>query len=481
MKRLLCRLLACLTLCAALAGTIPQSASAVFQDVPQNHWAAESIRQCAELGFFKGESETRFGLGQQMTRSAFTVVLCRFFGWDTTASGKTLYSDVPANAWYAGAIEAAYAHGAITDQRADFRPADPITREELAVMLVRALGYGSLSGLNQDLPAPFQDVTTNPGYISMAYYLGLVSGTSADTFSPERHATREQVAVILMRLHNKLHKDASAPLVIASTPEAMEGASVAAIPALRLVSSNLVTTMLPEESSAAMDAARQAEIPALLHVLGSSLALNDVNQTAEGLIAAVQDGGYDGLFLDLPTLPTQSRQPLVKLAKKLHAALGDKLFYLTAEAPVRSGKSYGGYIYDTLAANTDYLVLRVPPYTNTSSGVAVTVPAPPEEIYYAMVSLSGTVDPARTVLTFSSAPMVYQGKKPYDLPAEELELLLADESHVHNSSQRYGARYFTAKTPTDKQISIWYLDEAGISARLRMASLLGFAQVCITE
>ena len=481
MKRLLCRLLACLTLCAALAGTIPLSASAAFQDVPQNHWAAESIRQCAELGFFKGESETRFGLGQRMTRSAFTVVLCRFFGWDTTASGKTLYSDVPANAWYAGAIEAAYAHGAITDQRGDFRPADPITREELAVMLVRALGYGSLSGLNQDLPAPFQDVTTNPGYISMAYYLGLVSGTSADTFSPERHATREQVAVILMRLYNKLHKNTPGTLIIASAPEELAGASTVAIPALRLVSSNLVTTMLPEESSAVMDAARQAGIPALLHVLGSSLALNDVNQTAAGLIAAVKDGGYDGLFLDLPTIPSQNRQALIKLAKKLHAELGDKQFYLTAEAPVRNGKTYTGYTYDTLAANTDYLVLRVAPYVNTSGNIAITPPAPPEEIYYAVVSLHGKVDPARTVLTYATTPLVYQGKKPYDLPAEELEILLTDASRVHSTSQRYASLYFTAKTPTDKQISIWHLDESGINARLQLASLLGFAQVCITD
>ena len=38
------------------------------------------------------------------------------------------------------AVETAYANGAITRQTDTFRPREPITREELAVMLVRAMG-----------------------------------------------------------------------------------------------------------------------------------------------------------------------------------------------------------------------------------------------------------------------------------------------------------------------------------------------------
>ena len=156
MKKQLKRLLCCLTLCAVLTGglTVP-AAAAGFADVPANHWAAESIQRCVKLGFFQGQSASRFGLGQKMTRSAFTVVLCRFFGWEATTPAKATYQDVSTDAWYAGAVEAAYGHGALTDQRDHFRPNDPITREELAVMLVRALGYGTIAGLAQDLSMPF--------------------------------------------------------------------------------------------------------------------------------------------------------------------------------------------------------------------------------------------------------------------------------------------------------------------------------------
>ena len=70
------RLGAGLLLCALLSGLAAAPASAAgFQDVPAGHWAAESIQRCADLGFIQGESATRFGLGEPMTRAAFAVAL----------------------------------------------------------------------------------------------------------------------------------------------------------------------------------------------------------------------------------------------------------------------------------------------------------------------------------------------------------------------------------------------------------------------
>ena len=87
MKRLFHRTLISLTLCALLASALVLPASAAsFEDVPDGHWAAGSIHRCVEQGFFNGESATRFGVGHEMTRSAFTVVLCRFFGWLSSTS-----------------------------------------------------------------------------------------------------------------------------------------------------------------------------------------------------------------------------------------------------------------------------------------------------------------------------------------------------------------------------------------------------------
>lgn len=482
MKRYLHRILTCFTLCALLSGllAVPASAAA-FEDVPESHWASSSIYECVELGFFNGESSTRFGVGHQMTRSAFAVVLCRFFGWETSTPTQTIYSDVPANAWYAGAIEAAYNHGAFTNQRAEFRPSDPITREELAVALVRSLGYSLFSGLGETLEQPFQDVTTNAGYISMAYHLGLVSGTSADTFSPDRHASREQVAVILMRLYHKLHDIQPKTLVIASSPEELEGATVAAIPAIRLISGKPGESLPPEEVSAVRDAARQAGLPTLLYVGGGSHALNSIDSTVKILMAAVEEGEYDGLFLDLSNLTSKNKSSLVKLASKLNTALKDKQFYLMAEAPVQTGKAFSGYNYTALAEHVDQLVLRVSPYDGPSDPIKIAPAAPPEEIYYALASLQEIAAEGKASLLFSVKRSSWFNEKAYPLSDEEYQMLMADKHTVSYRSERYAASYTTATVMDGLDLVIWSLDTEDTEFRLRLASLLGASSICITE
>ena len=223
MKRnILRRAAACLCLCALLCGGLTAPAKAAgFTDVTSGHWAAEAISQCVTQGWFQGKSANTFGVGQPMTRAAFAVVLSRFFGWQDQGAYYQVFSDVPQGAWYEPALRACYEHGAVTRQTDTFRPADAITREELAVMLLRAMGYGSMTGLFTEAALPFRDVTTNRGYIAMAYEMGLVNGMSQNLFVPGRAATREQAAVVLSRLYGKLHPASEETMAILRTDEAM--------------------------------------------------------------------------------------------------------------------------------------------------------------------------------------------------------------------------------------------------------------------
>ena len=63
------------------------------------------------------------------------------FGWDAASPGAPSFSDCPASHWAYSYVETALAHG-VMDAGGAFRPEDYISREEMAVMLVRALGYG---------------------------------------------------------------------------------------------------------------------------------------------------------------------------------------------------------------------------------------------------------------------------------------------------------------------------------------------------
>lgn len=486
MRQRLGRALACLTLLAVLAGLMAAPASAAgFRDVPSGHWAAESIQRCVSLGFFQGKSADRFGLGEEMTRSAFAVVLCRFFGWETPAPESPTFTDVPADAWYAGAVEAAYDHGAVTDQREEFRPNDAITREELAVMLVRALGYGTIAGLAQDLSIPFQDVTTNAGYITMAYDLGLMDGTSSTAFSPQKTAPREQVAVILMRLYDKIHGEA--PDVVAVTTEGTDptGLSVAAIPATRLMGvggkASVTVSMTAEAAAALRDAAHSAGAQALLYVTGGTSALNgDAQEAAAALVQAVEDGGYDGLFLDMPQLQDAKKRELTQLTQAVDSALGDVPFYLGVEAPVWAGKQYDGYDYEALSQAADCLVLRITSYENQSDTFPTAPVNPLEEVYYALASLKGEADAGKLALMLDLEPSVWSASgQPEELSQEELTALM--ERGEHHYSNRYACAYLTGTGDGGEELVAWYLDYQAVQERIRMARAFGVSRLCLSD
>ena len=471
---------------AVLAGLMTAPASAAgFRDVPAGHWAAESIQRCVSLGFFQGKSADRFGLGEEMTRSAFAVVLCRFFGWEAPAPESATFTDVPLDAWYAGAVEAAYDHGAVTDQREEFRPNDAITREELAVMLVRALGYGTIAGLAQDLTIPFRDVTTNAGYITMAYDLGLMDGTSVKAFSPQKTAPREQVAVILMRLYDKIHGDA--PEVVAVTPEGTDpsGLSAAAIPAVRLMGvggkPSVTTSMTAEAAAALRDAAHSVGAQALLYVAGGISALDGGAQEAAAALAqAVKDGGYDGLFLDIPQLQDTKERALTQLAQALDSALGDLPFYLAAEAPVWAGKQYNGYDYAALAQAADCLVLRITSYDNQSDAFPTAPVNPLEEVYYALASLKGEVAAGKLALMLDLEPSVWSASgRRYEPTQEELAALM-ERGEQHYSS-RYACAYLTGTGAGGEDLVAWYLDYQAVQERIRMARSFGVSQLCLPD
>ena len=486
------RMAACLTLCALLFGLGAAPASAAgFQDVPAGHWAAESIQRCVSLGFFQGKSADRFGLGEDMTRSAFAVVLCRFFGWEAESSGRTVFQDVPADAWYAGAVEAAYDHGAVTDQRDDFRPNDPITREELAVMLVRALGYGTMAGLVQDLEMPFTDVTTNAGYVTMAYDLGLMSGTTGTTFAPDETATREQVAVILMRLYDKLHGAALETLAVVTAPAAgeeladMTGLDEAAIPAGRLIgvgNQPSVTATIPQETAAQMrDAARAAGAEALLYVEGGVSALDaDLAETAAVLAQAVSDDGYDGLILDIPQLDRTDRRAMTQLAQELDEVLADTPLYLVVEAPAWAGKSYDGYDYAALAQEADRLILRIGSYENLVGDFPTAPVNPLEEIYYTLATLRDQVGMDQLTLMLDTAPTVWNTRgQQVTLSEEELtELLASGEQHY---SSRYACAYLIGADENENALVAWYLTQQSAQERIQLAQAFGVGQLCLAD
>ena len=202
MKRLTALALTLLLLTAS-AGAAGQKSS--FSDVPTKHWAAESIARCAQYGLMQGIGSGEFGLGMEMSRGAYAATLCRLMGWASVVPEESSFADnQDTSTWYYSAIETAYANGALTGESSLCRPNDAITREEMAKMTVRALGFSLLSG-EAEADCPFADVSVAHGYIALAYRMGIINGVSRYCFDPKANATREQAAAVLLRAYDRLH------------------------------------------------------------------------------------------------------------------------------------------------------------------------------------------------------------------------------------------------------------------------------------
>ena len=479
-SRFLAGTLAALTvLCAA-----PAARAAGFADVPAGSWAAEDIYRCVELGVLQGQSADRFGMGKPMTRAAFVTAMCRLFGWELVTPSAPTYQDVQdPDAWYYSAVETAYAHGAITNQTDTFRPGDAITREELAVMLVRALGYGTIAGLAQDLPMPFTDVETGAGYLAMAYELGIVTGTSKTTFSPEKPATREQAAVMLMRVYDACH--AAPALVGVCSGDGSgdwSGYEAVALTGGRITYGTAAQVARPaaEREQAFLEAAHAAGAKALLYVTASSSVLgHSAAELAAAVADAAADGGYDGVYLDVPASDEKQQTAFTALVTALGTALGERSLYVVADAPAWDAGTEPAYDYQALGQAADCLVVRIEAYENEVGGVITAPMEPLEEVYYALSRLGGEVEESRLCLLLTTTASAWENGRERTLPGTEVETLLAEGAHSYYA-QRYACSYLMQQE-SGGTMTVWYLDEQSVQERVRMCAFLGVGRVCLSD
>ncbi|MCG5250916.1 S-layer homology domain-containing protein [Brevibacillus agri] len=117
---------------------------------------------------------------------------------------KATYSDVANGSRFFSAVEGAVDRGLLDKNASKLNPDEPITREELADMIVRALGYNKLA----DYPGMFQSPLTDIGNakhrasIIIATTLGIVP-TDKTKFQPQGAVSRADAAVTFTRFLEK--------------------------------------------------------------------------------------------------------------------------------------------------------------------------------------------------------------------------------------------------------------------------------------
>ncbi|WP_042169385.1 S-layer homology domain-containing protein [Paenibacillus gorillae] len=179
------------------------------------YWAKADVEHLASKLLVNGVAADRFGPMGSITRAEFTALLIRGLGLSVKESeGGARFADVPASAWYASAVEAAVASGLVSGIDDDsFAPNDPITREQMAVVIDRALtftGHGSIGdGQEGGGLAAFTDRDSisswAKGAVVRVSEAGIMKGFEDGRFAPTEYATRAQAAVMLKRFLQYVH------------------------------------------------------------------------------------------------------------------------------------------------------------------------------------------------------------------------------------------------------------------------------------
>lgn len=169
-----------------------------FTDVPADAWYAGALEWCRENGIMSGTSATAFSPDSTMTRAMLAMVLYRAAG-SPAAEETAEFTDVPVGAWCADAVAWASANRLMAGYGGGvFGANDPITREQLAAILWRYAGSPEAeAGTDYADEDSISDFAVQA--VDWARSAGVISGKDGNRFDPKGGATRSQVAVILYR------------------------------------------------------------------------------------------------------------------------------------------------------------------------------------------------------------------------------------------------------------------------------------------
>ena len=177
-----------------------------FDDVAFDSWYFSAVEAASAAGLMGGTGENVFTPDGTVTRETVATVLYRAAGSPAAEGGLSAFPDSGGvSGWAQDAVQWAVQAGVLTGSDGAIRPADPITREQLAVMLWRfAESQGVDVSVGEDTNIlSYADVSQVSEYavpaLQWAVGAGVLGGMDGD-LAPATTATRAQLAAMLLRL-----------------------------------------------------------------------------------------------------------------------------------------------------------------------------------------------------------------------------------------------------------------------------------------
>lgn len=177
----------------ALALSLALALPALAYDDTAGHWGAEAIDRWSGEEILQGYGG-QFRPDAPITRGELAVILDRLMDYQTLSDAA--YPDVEADSWYEEAVLGAAQANILQGDGTSLRPLDPITRQEAAVLLGRALGVAENAAGLEGFTDAGEAASWAAGYLGGMAQAGILSGYQG-RIMPAATITRAEVAQLL--------------------------------------------------------------------------------------------------------------------------------------------------------------------------------------------------------------------------------------------------------------------------------------------
>ncbi|MDD6189680.1 MAG: S-layer homology domain-containing protein [Clostridiales bacterium] len=171
------------------------------------HWGAEYVYELYNSGVVDGVDDHRFSPNTTVTRGMLVTILGRVHGIDTRLYRETGFTDVSIDKWYGPYVAWAQDTGIVEGyENGTFKPESNITREQMALILMRYAEYVGAS-LPEEEAAAFADEGKISSWaldaVLYAQRTGLINGKDGNKFDPLGTATRAEMCAVTSRFNAK--------------------------------------------------------------------------------------------------------------------------------------------------------------------------------------------------------------------------------------------------------------------------------------
>ena len=173
--------------------TLKATTADQFSDVDTNDWYYSNVMRAVELGILSGYTDGTFKPMNNITRRDFAIMLAQSLGHDNDEKATSPFKDVADTDYGVSSIAYLYENEiTVGDSNGNFNPDANITRQEAAIMLVKAF---EATGTSSDLYADDAQIASwAKSFVYTAKAAGLMKGDDHNEFNPTDRLTRAEAA-----------------------------------------------------------------------------------------------------------------------------------------------------------------------------------------------------------------------------------------------------------------------------------------------